>query len=104
MDIKSEIDIKDEFFESSEDFRSNTQSFDQDSWMEERRGESFYPIIYVKGESEIKEENLDLKEENEEHGERDVDEVSGLDENQNWTQKCFLDRVLNVKVLEELVR
>ncbi|KAL7634447.1 UNVERIFIED_CONTAM: hypothetical protein RMT77_014824 [Armadillidium vulgare] len=92
MDIKSEIDIKDEFFESSEDFRSNTQSFDQDSWMEERRGESFYPIIYVKGESEIKEENLDLKEENEEHGERDVDEVSGLDENQTLNEDVNHDK------------
>ncbi|KAB7503122.1 hypothetical protein Anas_12655 [Armadillidium nasatum] len=47
-----------------------------------RFGESFYPIIYLKGESEIKEESLDLKEEDEENGERDVDEICGLAESQ----------------------
>ncbi|RXG54642.1 hypothetical protein Avbf_18216 [Armadillidium vulgare] len=70
MDIKSEIEIKDEFL--SPDFRYDGQSSEQDSWFDE---------IQEKDEIEIKDEQLDINEEYTEGGQH-IDSVAVLDESQ----------------------
>ncbi|RXG57520.1 hypothetical protein Avbf_14248 [Armadillidium vulgare] len=51
MDIKSEVQIKDEFLESSEDFQQEVQSFEQDLGLEEVQNEVLCTNVDVKEES-----------------------------------------------------
>ncbi|KAL7634457.1 UNVERIFIED_CONTAM: hypothetical protein RMT77_014834 [Armadillidium vulgare] len=78
MDIKSEIEIKDEFL--SPDFRYDGESSEQDSWFDEVQGKNVYPNIDIKDEIEIQDEELDFKEEYAEG--QHIDPISGLDESQ----------------------
>ncbi|KAL7634446.1 UNVERIFIED_CONTAM: hypothetical protein RMT77_014823 [Armadillidium vulgare] len=102
MDIKSEVEIKDELLESSDDFIYNVHRFEQVSVLEEIQENMFYPNVDVKEEIEIKslqhedlfypsldiKEEIELKidplyikEENTESGYH-VDQISGLDDSQ----------------------
>ncbi|RXG67835.1 hypothetical protein Avbf_00970 [Armadillidium vulgare] len=63
MDIKSEVEIKDELLVTSEYVQDNGQIFEQ-----EVQKEKLYPSIVIKEESEIKDEELDIKEEYAEDG------------------------------------
>ncbi|RXG59838.1 hypothetical protein Avbf_10271 [Armadillidium vulgare] len=105
MDIKSEVEIKDELLESSDDFIYNVHRFEQVSVLEEIQENMFYPNVDVKEEIEIKslqhedlfypsldiKEEIELKidplyikEENTESGYH-VDQISGLDDSQHLT-------------------
>ncbi|RXG58526.1 hypothetical protein Avbf_17243 [Armadillidium vulgare] len=57
MDIKSEVQIKDEFLESSEDFQQEAQSFEQDLGLEEIQSEILCTNV------DVKDELLDIEEE-----------------------------------------
>ncbi|RXG57519.1 hypothetical protein Avbf_14247, partial [Armadillidium vulgare] len=57
MDIKSEVQIKDEFLESSEDFQQEVQSFEQDLGLEEVQNEVLCTNV------DVKEEVFDIEEE-----------------------------------------
>ncbi|KAB7505840.1 hypothetical protein Anas_11376 [Armadillidium nasatum] len=82
MDIKSEVEIKDELIESPEDFINNAQRFEQVSVFEGIQQENlFYPSVDVKKEIELKADPLYIKEENTESGYH-VDQISGLDDSQ----------------------
>ncbi|KAB7504936.1 hypothetical protein Anas_09091 [Armadillidium nasatum] len=105
MDIKSEVDIKDELLESSDDFIYNVQRFEQVSVLEEIQENMFYPSVDVKEEIEMKSlqhedlfyPGIDVKEEielkidplyiKEEYSESGyhVDQISGLDGSQHLT-------------------
>ncbi|KAB7499847.1 hypothetical protein Anas_12983, partial [Armadillidium nasatum] len=78
MDIKSEIEIKVEHFESTEDVRNNGQIIEKVSLLEETQKKNFYSNIKVKDEIEIKDEPLDTNEDYNENGE-DFDHASGED-------------------------
>ncbi|RXG57716.1 hypothetical protein Avbf_18651, partial [Armadillidium vulgare] len=82
MDIKSEVEIKDEIIESSEDFTNDVQRFEQVSVLEGIQQENMlYPSVDVKEEIEPKIDPLYIKEENTESGYH-VDQISGLDDSQ----------------------
>ncbi|KAB7500717.1 hypothetical protein Anas_14503 [Armadillidium nasatum] len=94
MDIKSEVEIKDEFIESNEDLINDVQRFEQVSMLEEIQQENlfypsvdnkdeiemkslhhedlFYPNIDVREEIELKIDPLYIKEENTESGYHDI--------------------------------
>ncbi|KAL7634450.1 UNVERIFIED_CONTAM: hypothetical protein RMT77_014827 [Armadillidium vulgare] len=102
MDIKSEVEIKDEIIESYEDFISDVQRLEQVSVLEEIQENLFYPNVDVKEEIEMKSlqhedlfyPSIDIKEEielkidplyiKEEYTESDylIDEISRLDDSQ----------------------
>ncbi|KAL7634432.1 UNVERIFIED_CONTAM: hypothetical protein RMT77_014809 [Armadillidium vulgare] len=63
MDIKSEIDIKDDVLENID-----SQHFGQDSELEETQEKAIDQLTDVKDEMKIKEEPLDIKEEYSENG------------------------------------
>ncbi|KAB7506310.1 hypothetical protein Anas_11113, partial [Armadillidium nasatum] len=56
MDIKREVDIKDEVIEISEDISNNGQSLEQDTRLEEIQGKNVCPNKDVKEKMQTKEE------------------------------------------------
>ncbi|RXG60496.1 hypothetical protein Avbf_09112 [Armadillidium vulgare] len=58
MDIKSEVDIKDELVETSEDISNNGQSLEKDTGLEEIQEKNVCPNKDVKEKMEIEEELL----------------------------------------------
>ncbi|KAB7507653.1 Zinc finger protein ZFAT, partial [Armadillidium nasatum] len=84
MDIKSEIEIKEEFLEDSEDYKNNDQRFEHNSKLEEIQDKKFCPNIDVKEEREIVDESLDFKVEYAKNGEQ-YEQISGADKSQTST-------------------